>query len=120
MADEELRKAFSELQVKRLETGQLVAVAEGQRQALQRSIIHSQLTFKEISGLPEATPLYRSIGRMFLLASRDEIKETLTASEAASKEKIAEIEKNKSHLEKSLKEQEDSLRELVSHKRKDK
>lgn len=120
MADEELRKAFSELQVKRIDTSQLVAVAEGQRQALQRSITHSQLTFKEISCLPETIPLYRSIGRMFLLASMDEIKETLQASETTAKEKIAEIEKNIGHLEVSLKEQEDSLRELVSHKKKEK
>lgn len=120
MADEELRKAFSELQMKRMETSQLVAVAEGQRQALQRSIAHSQLTFKELSGLPETTPLYHSVGRMFLLASRDEVKETLVGSEKSAKDKITEIEKNMGHWEKSLKEQEDSLRELVSHKQNEK
>ena len=44
------------------------------------------------------------------------MKETLSGNEASSKEKIKEIEKNISRWEKSLKEQEDSLRELVSHK----
>ena len=120
MADEELRKAFSELQVKRMETSHLVAVAEGQRQALNRSIAHSQLTFKEISDLPESTPLYRGIGRMFLLASRDEVKQSLQANETTAKEKIKEIEKNVAHCEKTLKEKEGSLRELVSHKQNEK
>ena len=120
MADEELTKAFSELQMKRMETGQMVAVAEGQKQALQRNIARSQLTCEELSGLPESTPLYRSIGRMFLLASRDEIKQSLLANEEDAKDKIVEIDKNISHREKALKEQEDSLRELVSHKQNEK
>lgn len=120
MADEELRKAFSELQVKRMETSQMVAVAEGQRQALQRTITHSQLTCKELSSLPDSTPLYRSIGRMFLLASKDEVRASLEANETSAKDKVSEIKKNIEHWEKAVKEQEDSLRELVSHKQKDK
>lgn len=120
MADEELRKAFSELQVKRMETTQMVAVAEGQRQALQRTITHCQLTCKELSSLPDSTPLYHSIGRMFLLGSKDEVRASLEANEASAKEKIAEIVKNVGHWEKAVKEQEDSLRELVSHKQKEK
>ena len=120
MADEELRKAFAELQAKRMETTQLVAVSEGQRQALQRSIAHSQLTCKEITELPQDTPLFRSVGRMFLLASREEVKGELSGKEAAAREKIAEIEGNISRWEKALKEQEDSLRELVSHKQSEK
>lgn len=120
MADEELTKAFSGLQVKRMETNQLVAVAEGQRQALQRNIVRAQLTAQEIDSVPESTPLYQSVGRMFLLASRDQVKGTLLANETSSKEKISEIEKNTKHWEKALKEQEDVLRELVSHKQKEK
>lgn len=120
MADEELKKAFSELQVKRMETTQLVAVSEGQRQALQRSITHAQLTCKEITELPESTPLYQGVGRMFLLATREEVKEALSANEATAREKIGEIEKNITRYEKALKEQEDSLRELVSHKQNEK
>ncbi|CAI8048955.1 Prefoldin subunit 1 [Geodia barretti] len=120
MADEELKKAFSELQVKRMETTQLVAVSEGQRQALQRSITHSQLTCKEITEFPEGTPLYQSVGRMFLLATKEEVKKSLSGNEASAREKIGEIEKNISRWEKALKEQEDSLRELVSHKQSEK
>ena len=120
MADEELKKAFAELQVKRMETTQLVGVSEGQRQALQRSITHSQLTCKEITDLPAETPLYRSIGRMFLLATRDEVKEALSGNEASAREKMGEIDRNIIRWEKALKEQEDSLRELVSHKQNEK
>lgn len=120
MADEELKKAFSELQLKRMETTQLVAVSEGQRQALQRSITRAHLTTHEITELPADTRLYQSIGRMFLLAGRDEVKAMLTANEETAKEKIGEIEKNINRWEKALKEQEDSLRELVSHKKNEK
>lgn len=120
MADEELRKAFSELQVKRMETSQLVAMADGQRQALQRNIAHTQLTCKELCDLPELTPLYRGFGRMFLLSSREDVQASLQAKEAAAKEKMAEVEKNVTHREKALREQEDRLRELVSHKQQEK
>ena len=82
MADEELRKvsrmlnidcervlvqAFSELQVKIMETNQKMRLAESQIQALKMNIAHAQLTEKEISSLPEETNTYISVGRMCVL-----------------------------------------------------
>ena len=47
-----------------VETKQRVRMAEAQMQALKRSIAHSQLTDKEIAGLPEGINTYKAVGRM--------------------------------------------------------
>lgn len=67
-------------------------MAEGQIQALKRSIAHSRLTCKELNSLPPVTPLYHSVGRMFLLASHEGVRASLEREEREAEEKIKEIE----------------------------
>ncbi len=69
-------------------------MAEGQIQALKRSIVHSRLTCKELESLPPATPLYHAVGRMFLLASHEGVRASLAskALQREAEEKIKEIE----------------------------
>ena len=57
-------QAFTELQVKVVETSQRVRVSEGQIQVLRHSIAHAQLTDKEIAALPDSTHMYKAVGRM--------------------------------------------------------
>ena len=66
--DLELKRAFGELQHKMVETQQRMKVSDLQIENLKRTITHSQLTAQEIGSLPDQTPVYESVGRMFLLA----------------------------------------------------
>ena len=54
---------------------------------------------------------------MFLLSSNAEVSEMLTKKQDQSKEKIKNLEANKTYLEQSLKDSENSLRELVAQKK---
>ncbi|KAL8577918.1 hypothetical protein ACOMHN_011914 [Nucella lapillus] len=115
--DLELKKAFQELQLKMIQTTQQLKVADNQVETLKRKIHHTRLVDKEISALPEDTPVYQGIGRMFLLMTVPTIRENLTKKQKTADEKIKTIEVNKEYLERSIKESENSLRELVLSKR---
>ena len=117
MADEELRKAFGELQQKVVETEQRVNIANHQVDALQRAVVRSKLTAKELSNLPSTTRTYESVGRAFVLRPAAEISEMLETRVKTTEERIKKIEEQKSYMERSVKESETSVRELVKQRK---
>ncbi|XP_055933329.1 prefoldin subunit 1-like [Argiope bruennichi] len=117
--DLELKKAFQELQAKVLDTTQKLKLADIQIDSLNKAIQHSQLTQQELKSFPEDTNMFNGVGRMFLLTPQDQIINMLSEKIEASREKIKEFETSKSYLERSMKESEENLRELVASKQKD-
>ena len=115
--DEELKKAFQQLHAKRAETSQNVMMTQAQIAQLKRSIKISELTEEELKGCPEETRMYRSIGRMFLQQSRDEIVKHLHEDRDESGKKVEKLEKTIERFNESLKESEERLREMVSGRR---
>ncbi|XP_070839419.1 prefoldin subunit 1 isoform X2 [Chaetodon trifascialis] len=114
--DLELKKAFSELQVKMIDTQQKVKLADLQIDQLTRVQKHAKLTHDEITKLPDNTRLYEGVGRMFILQSKEEINNQLTDRQKTADEKIKELEK-KVYLERSVKEAEDNIREMLLSRR---
>ncbi|XP_046551735.1 prefoldin subunit 1-like [Haliotis rubra] len=114
--DMELKKAFQEMQSKMIATTQQLKISDAQIETLKRTMAHSKLVDSEISQLPGGIRVYEGVGRMFLLQPLDVVRSNLTKKIKASDEKIKTIEINKGYLDKSLKESEDSLRELVLSK----
>ncbi|CAH3014721.1 unnamed protein product [Porites evermanni] len=112
--DQELRKAFQELQGKMIETTQRVKLAEGQIMQLRRNIAHAKLTDQELASLPQDTKTYESIGRMFVLQPVSHIRKELSEKLQSNEEKIKSIEANKEYLQKSVKEHEDNIREMLA------
>ncbi|XP_047463413.1 prefoldin subunit 1 [Mugil cephalus] len=115
--DLELKKAFSELQVKMIDTQQKVKMADLQIDQLTRVQKHAKLTHAEISLLPDNTRLYEGVGRMFILQSKEEINNQLTDKQKTADEKIKEFEQKKVYLERSVKEAEDNIREMLLSRR---
>lgn len=118
MADMELKQAFADLQKKMIETQTQMRVADAQIAQLEITKKRSDFTAKELQGMPESTKQYQSVGRMFMLQSQDEIQEMLKQKQVGASEKIKELEGKKKYLEKTVKESEANLREMVSQKRK--
>ncbi|XP_059207916.1 prefoldin subunit 1 isoform X2 [Centropristis striata] len=114
--DLELKKAFSELQVKMIDTQQKVKLADLQIDQLTRVQKHAKLTHAEIATLSAGTPLYEGVGRMFILQSKEEINNQLMEKQKTADEKIKELEK-KVYLERSVKEAEDNIREMLLSRR---
>ncbi|KAB0796137.1 hypothetical protein PPYR_10452 [Photinus pyralis] len=115
--DLELKKAFTELQQKAIETAQQLKLSDIQIENLKRNKQHAALTEREISNLNSSTNTYDSIGRMFMLSPLSEIKENLKKKQATAEEKIKTLENNKAYLERSLKDSENNLREMVQQRK---
>ena len=108
---------FNFFQTKMVDNKQKMRMADLQIENLKRSITHSELTSAELKSLPQETRLYESVGRMFLLSSHSEVSGMLTKKQDNCKEKIKNLEANKTYLERSMKDSENSLRELVAQKK---
>uniref|UniRef100_A0A1A8ESM5 Prefoldin subunit 1 n=2 Tax=Nothobranchius korthausae TaxID=1143690 RepID=A0A1A8ESM5_9TELE len=115
--DLELKKAFSELQVKMIDTQQKVKLADLQIDQLTRVQKHAKLTHAEIAKLPDNTRLYEGIGRMFILQSKEEINNLLMDKQKTVDDKIKELEQKKVYLERSVKDAEDNIREMLLSRR---
>lgn len=72
---------------------------------------------REISSLEPNTNTYESVGRMFVLTDIAEVKSNLKKRQNTADEKIKTLENNKNYLERSLKDAENNLREMVQQKK---
>ncbi|XP_051960413.1 prefoldin subunit 1 [Xyrauchen texanus] len=115
--DLELKKAFSELQAKMIDTQQKVKLADLQIEQLSRVKKHANLTNAEITALPNSTRMFEGAGRMFILQSKDEISSQLSEKQKTADEKIKELEQKKTYLERSVKDAEDNIREMLMSRR---
>ncbi len=114
--DLELKKAFEEMQVKMVQTKSQMKLITTQTDALKRQIQHSKLTEAEIGALADDVRMYEGIGRMFVLSDKSGILKTLGEKGKGCEAKIATLEKSKDYLEKSEKDCQNSLRELIAAK----
>ncbi|XP_013405108.1 prefoldin subunit 1 [Lingula anatina] len=114
--DMELKKAFQDLQSKMIQTTQQLKMSDMQVEQLKRQIQHSKLVEQELKTLPEGVNTYEGVGRMFICQPVETIKSNLGEKVKNAEAKIKTIETNKQYLERSIKESEDNLRELVLSK----
>uniref|UniRef100_A0A8C6CMM4 Prefoldin subunit 1 n=1 Tax=Moschus moschiferus TaxID=68415 RepID=A0A8C6CMM4_MOSMO len=109
--------AFTELQAKVIDTQQKVKLADVQIEQLNRTKKHAHLTDTEIMTLVDETNMYEGVGRMFILQSKEAIHNQLLEKQKIAEEKIKELEQKKSYLERSVKEAEDNIREMLMARR---
>ena len=115
--DMELRKHFEELQIQMAETRSKMRSMDTQVETLKKVGQHASLTKKEVSSISDQkVKTYESCGRMFVLRTQNQINEMLDDKIKSSEEKIKSLQANKEYLEKSLKERENNLRELIIQK----
>ncbi|XP_072120566.1 prefoldin subunit 1 [Mobula birostris] len=115
--DLELKKAFAELQTKVLDTQQKVKLADLQIEQLNRTKKHAYLTDGEIATMPEDARMYEGVGRMFILQPKAVIHYQLLEKQKIAEQKIKELEQKKSYLERSVKDAEDNIREMLMARR---
>ncbi|CAG0889518.1 unnamed protein product [Cyprideis torosa] len=115
--DMELRKAFTELQIKMQDHRQNLRILENQLEVVKRGIQHAKLTDTELESLPKETVMYEGVGRMFVKTSKEEVRDTLSQKINSSEDKARQIEKQREHIQKKMKDEENSIRELVAAKR---
>ncbi|XP_036677347.1 prefoldin subunit 1-like isoform X1 [Drosophila suzukii] len=117
LMDIELRKAFTEMQINKLETTKKINMIDMKCDMVKTGKHKYQLTEKGTSSLSEHARVYQSVGRMFLLTNVQYMREDLKAKQEKCDKAIELLEKKKTFLQKSLKDEEDGLRELVKQRK---
>ncbi|XP_078042476.1 prefoldin subunit 1 [Augochlora pura] len=115
--DQGLRKAFTQLQEKMIDTTQKLKLADMQIEKLKRLKLFADLTLKEITSYPENTKTYESVGRMFLLDDVENIKAGLDKQMKTADENMETLMNNKIYLQQNFKEYENNIREMIHQKR---
>uniref|UniRef100_A0A0K0DJL2 Prefoldin subunit 1 n=1 Tax=Angiostrongylus cantonensis TaxID=6313 RepID=A0A0K0DJL2_ANGCA len=108
MADEELKKAFQDLQFKTNENRALITQGEVAKK------VNAQV---HISEVPDGHEVYRSVGRMFLLSTKEAEIERHNQEALEFKRKIDGLNKQKEYLQRGLEEAEQNLREMIQARR---
>ena len=117
MADAELKKAFTELKTKSVETSARIKAVDGQIDQCRKRGKHAELTYMEVKQSGGDTNYYESVGRVFVLEPQETILEQLQDRAMNNRESIQKLENQKEYLNKNLKESENALRELVESKK---
>uniref|UniRef100_A0A1I7XH66 Prefoldin subunit 1 n=1 Tax=Heterorhabditis bacteriophora TaxID=37862 RepID=A0A1I7XH66_HETBA len=110
-------QAFQDLQFKTNETRATIAQGEIAKKINTQKQRVSELSAQTISGISTELPVYRSVGRMFILSSKEEEVERHNKEANEYKLKIEAIEKQKGYLQREMEEAERNLREMVQARR---
>ncbi|XP_023718236.1 prefoldin subunit 1 [Cryptotermes secundus] len=115
--DIELKKAFADLHLKLMETAQKVKAADEEIKGLKNSMQRARLVESEITRIDPATNVYESVGRMFVLTNIPDLRNQLQETSENCAEKIKILENKKSYLERSKKDSENNIREMIQQRR---
>ncbi|KAL7738719.1 hypothetical protein ACLKA6_007517 [Drosophila palustris] len=115
--DMELKKAFTEMQINKLATTKKINMIDMKCDMVKTGKHKYTLTEKGTSNLSDDTRVYLSVGRMFLLTDVQNMRDELKTKQEKCDKAIELLEKKKEFLQKSLKDQEDGLRELVQQRK---
>lgn len=117
MADPELQKMFMNLREVIMNSQGRSQQLTAQIQILQRKAKHSELIDKEVAGLKDDSRLYKGVGRMFMLSSKTELRETLKQDQVKAFDNIKQLQREKETLDRQVKNKEAELREIISRRK---
>eukprot|EP00622_Pseudochattonella_farcimen_P002204 FR737090.1.p1 GENE.FR737090.1~~FR737090.1.p1 ORF type:complete len:213 (+),score=35.36 FR737090.1:71-640(+) len=111
--NESMQKEMHELSEQYQTTGRELSECNAKLAASARSQKLTSITAGEIEEVPEDSRLYRSVGKMFMLSSKEEVKSTLTEELEDEQQKNTELASKRTYLQRRLASQEASLKDLM-------
>ncbi|CAF1284600.1 unnamed protein product [Rotaria sordida] len=111
--DEETEKMLGQLQMKMIDIQTSLKKSTTQIEELKREIQRSKITDKEITTLDENTPMYCSIGRMFVLNNKSDIREQIEKKIKTCENDVKKHQGTKTYLEKQMYECESQFKEKL-------
>lgn len=113
--DAVVNKELQELHEQYVQTLREQKTVEANIAMAQREYQAHELTKSEIDNLPlsDNTTMYRSVGKMFMLSTREEVNEHLEQSMKDEKKKENDLTQKQDYLTRRLKSQQQNIQELV-------
>ena len=115
--DASVSKELMDLQQQYVPTSREYQTVQANIVHAQKEIRSSELTQTEVEKLEADNKLYRGIGKMFMLSSKDHVMEHLTQSVETSKKREKDLTQKMEYLGRRLKSQEQNMEELTKTSR---
>lgn len=110
---EEDARMLQEVQVRHAEVRKNRVRASEQLRVAMTEKKRAELTLSQVRELTDATPMYKSVGKMFMRTEKPALVDSLTAAAAYADKKLGVCDKTHSHLQRQEAEAEGSVVELV-------
>ncbi|KAJ1680362.1 hypothetical protein EV182_000144 [Spiromyces aspiralis] len=117
MSSEDVPQLIMRIQERMIQSQRQLATVEAQLTLHQREARKSELTLRELASLDPDTPMYRSVGKMFLREDRSEIQDQLQKQQREAKDTVLALEKKKKYFEREAKEANDNLMDVLRSSR---
>ena len=111
--DEATQKELMQVTEQYQQTKRDLAEVEARTQMALKSSRRTALTVEQIGALPEDTPLYRGIGKMFLRSPKADVQTLLDNQVAEENEKKGALDSRKTFLTRRLQSQEANLQDIM-------
>lgn len=86
------------MQQKRIDSSQKLQFANTQVDGIKRTILHKQITDKELEGLPGNTKVYHGVGRCFITSTIPEVRQGIGKLISELEEKVMKLEVSLSYV----------------------
>ncbi len=110
---EEDSRMLGEVQQRQMEVRKNRVRASEQLRLARSELKRASLTLAQVNEVTDATPVYKSVGKMFMRAEKDKLVASLSGAAEYSEKKVGVCDKALAHLVKQEKEAEEAVQELV-------
>ena len=112
--DEATARELRELQTQHAQTSREFQMVQANLVKTQREYKVGDITKSELTELPDDSKCYRSIGKMFLLSTREGVLEHLQKQMEDQKKQETDMMQKMEYLERQMKEQRQNIKELMA------
>ncbi|KAJ2830309.1 hypothetical protein GGI24_001940 [Coemansia furcata] len=113
MADDTIQQVYMRVTQKMQDCQKQLAQIEAQISANQRETRLAALTKREIQDLDSSVPLYRSMGKMFIQESKEDLLKDIAQSTSDATTLIDALEKKQKFVKRDLDEATGNLRDII-------
>jgi len=110
---ESMRKEIEEMSEQYKQTGRDLSEVRARLEAAAKDQRRIAVMSNEVEHLSEATPLYQSVGKMFMLRPREEIKTSLREDAEGQEKRVSDLKSREQYLQRRLHSQEENMKDLI-------
>mmetsp|Transcript_11862 Transcript_11862/g.20938 ORF Transcript_11862/g.20938 Transcript_11862/m.20938 type:complete len:163 (+) Transcript_11862:333-821(+) len=112
--DESTQKEVQELSEQYQATGRELSEVNAKLQGAAREQKATALTLGEVEKVSDETPLYRAVGKMFMLSGKDDVTSSLNNEMEDVEKRKNELMSRRTYLQRRLQSQQANLQDLMS------
>jgi chaperonin cofactor prefoldin len=112
--DDAATRELEDLRQLSAQTSRDLQIAQANLQKINRDKRMAEITKGELASLPEQTPCYRAIGKIFVKSSQERVTEYLDQEVQGYSKRMVDLTQKKEYLERRFKSQQQNMKDILS------